>query len=227
MSKKNFLIRTVTLLLLAAFALSALVGCDGAYKMTIKNNMYYIRSTGVYYKAAPLNYMPVGKDTYDVPYARHKNGDFTEIYHTVAANVDPEDYLALVYDNYVSGLLYASDITLPSYREFDANRVLVLSNTEVWVSYAEITDEEQIDKILDAFENGEKIEYPASEAIESYRLSFSSEKYPAFTMTLLFYNYGEGRTYIFNRGTRECRVVPDDLLEEYLGSDEGDDGVRV
>lgn len=224
MSKK-LLIRTVTCLLLFSFALSALAGCDGAHKMTIKNNMYYIRATDTYYKAAPLNYMPVGKDTYDEPYARHKNGDLTEIYHTVAAGIDPDDYLALVYDNYVSGLLYASDITLPSYREFDADRILVLSNTEVWISYAEISTEEGIDKILTAFENGEKIEYPASGAIESYRLSFTSEKYPAFTMTLLFYNYGEGRTYIFNRGTRECRVVPDDLLEEYLESDEGDDGV--
>ena len=224
---KRVAIRAISCVLLAALALSLLAGCDGAYKMTIKDNMYYIRSTGVYYKAAPLNYMPVGKDTYDTPYARYKNGDFTEIYHTVAAGVDPEDYLALVYDNYVSGLMHASDITLPGYREFEADRALVLSNTEVWVSYAEIDTEEGIDKILSAFENGEKIEYPASEAVESYRLTFTSEKYPAFTMTLIFYHYGEGRTYLFNRGTRECRIVPDDLLDEFFDREEGGDGALV
>lgn len=218
MTKKKIIFRALTACLVCLLVLAQLVACGDGHKMIYKDGMYYIRATGSYYKVAPLNYMPIGKG--DEPYARYKVGEMTEYYYKIAANVAAEDYLALVFEDYVSGLMYSSEITLPNFREFEANRILIATNSDIPVSVAEIATADGIDAILDAFECGEKVEYPASEALETYRLIFCSEKYPAFNMTLRFYHYGEGRTYIYNIGTRDCRVVDDAIIEEYLPDDE-------
>ena len=203
-------LRTLSVILLCLLALAQLVGCGDGYRMTMKDGSYYIRATGVYYKPAPLTY-------------KYDGG--SELYYKIAANVDPEQYIALVFEDYVSGLMHAADLTLPTFREFDADRALITTNTEVWASMGEAKTKEDVDFILDAFEAGERVQYPASEALETYRIMFTSEKFPAFTMTLRYYYYGEGRTYLYDIGTRECRVVPDGILDDFLPDDDGGVGV--
>ena len=88
-------------------------------------------------------------------------------------------------------VLYTQETSLPSLSDMQPVGVRVCSSQGSGQMVYHMTDAEQIASIVSAFEENEKIKYPAIYTSRSYRIDFESESYPGLYYTLTYVEYAE------------------------------------
>ncbi len=196
----------------ALLASILLTGCseDGSLvKLTYENDRFVSKRARLSYNYAPLSYEPavVGD-----PYAYCTDPD---IFLCDIPGLDPKKWLTEEYAGTSTTVLYSEDITLPTLGEIEADTVYLCMAGERVFSLAEIRDDTGIQRLTDAFLNGEPTRLPHSEATTVYSLKFSSVKdLPGLYYTILYGEYAEGN-FLYAVGDDRC-VEVGDLLNEVL-----------
>lgn len=190
-----------------AALLLLLCSCTNSIKYDSSTRQYVDQSTGAAYTDAPMCYEArVMGDKYAV----WKNEIASVDFYTVK---DADPLLWLVEEG--GTVFYSDRVTLPTLREMNVNEVMVCVDysTKQYV-LAEIFDAEHIDAIIEAWETGESVEYPATAPNVNYRVKFASESYPFLYYSLIYLEYSDG-AYLYCRDTDRC-VPAGDIIRGYL-----------
>ena len=83
----------------------------------------------------------------------------------------------------------------------------------ITVSIGTVDDKTGIDAIVDSFVSGEPTTIIQSGS--SYKLKFSSDKYPGLYYNLMYIEGDDGENYIYDRSTQTC-VDVGDVLQTYM-----------
>lgn len=163
------------------------------------------------YTPAPTSYQPV---SIGEAYGYYKKSDMTLF---SIAGLDPEDWLTQSYAGSATTIFYSDDVTLPTLGELEATKVIICSNEEITYAIATIEDQSVIDALADAFENGEKCEWPLIDAVCTYDMKFHSEdKYPHIYYNLIYGEFPEGK-FLYDRNTKHC-VNIGSILDQVMPS---------
>jgi len=198
-------------ILISILATLLLISCSASI-ITLKYEDGHMinKRLGLSYIAAPLNYQPVSVGE---AYGYYEKADLT-LYEI--KGLDPKKWLTEEYTGASTTVFYSEDITLPSLRELQANKILVCLEGEVIYSLATVEEIDLINKVIDVFETGNSVEWPLIDSIHRYELKFYSEdNYPHIYYNLSYGEFPEGK-FIYDRSTKRC-VEIGDLLKEYIG----------
>lgn len=199
--------------------------CFVSCTMTLKEEDGKLIDTknGITYLAAPICFEP--SRTEDELYAKSSKSKL-ELYPVSGQSTS--NYISELYGG-IGGLWYSDEITLPTLETFGANRVYICVEGTITTALGQITDENDINFLINAITNGETCQVPTSG--KSYKLKFESDDYPGIYYNLLYilnmtaedivkesgesgvyYNYGH---YVYDRATQTC-VDVGEVLEKYL-----------
>lgn len=203
-AKRTLFKRAAALLLLPALAMS-LTSCllqldnDGGNLIDKKN--------GITYLPAPITFEPQTLAT--EPYAECKSLGI-ELYEI--EGLPSDEWLSEPFDG-IGGVYYSDKITLPTLEEFDADLMYICVEQVITVSIGTVDDKTGIDAIVDSFVSGEPTAIIQSG--NSYKLKFSSDKYPGLYYNLIYIEGDDGENYIYDRSTQTC-VDVGDVLQTYM-----------
>ena len=216
--------------LLSALILSAALFCSCTLSLTEQDGKLIDKKNGITYLPAPICFEPISTDA--EVYA--KSGKL-ELYPITG--LDTSEWISEPYDG-IGGVWYADAITLPTLGEFGADKIYICVESTITTALGQVTDQSDVDAIVDAFMTGEKVSVPDSG--KSYKLKFESEKYPGIYFNLLFiakpmegeqtitldpddpdseiktvpYYYYD--CFLYDRSTKTCVKIGNEL-EQYLG----------
>ena len=175
--------RLFSVLLLVATLLSAFNFAACGNKMTIKDGYYYCSKNEVTYQMTPFVYVPVaiGKE-----YATFKNGDLEYTFHEIKG-ASPEKWLSTE----DGSLFCAVGEKMPSLVEMDSNGILICYEQTNVVALGTIREANEIDSIINSFENGDTVKFHDGEVDQFYKLRFMSGKYPWLYYSLSYVEYTE------------------------------------
>jgi hypothetical protein len=171
-------------------------------------NIFTDKKTGIKYTDAPSCYEPVQLGD---EYAKWKISGENVIFYEVKG-MDPRQWLA----EEGKTIFYAEDITLPGLRELAPVGIYICVEEDYSIALVEITDADDIQGIINLWENGEALSYPGITPEATYRLKFLSEKYPGIYYNLIYVKYSDGTAYLYSRDSGRC-VVAGDIVESYIG----------
>lgn len=183
------------------------VSCSSLVKIIYDNGTYVDKANGITYYAAGVSYEPkaVGKE-----YAEYKKTVLYEI-----DGLDPKLWLTEAYEG-IGSIYYSSEITLPTFLEFEPQSYLICQVSNTIENLKTVTNESDIESILDAYANGDDVEMPTSG--ESYHLKFTSEKYPGIYYDLVYVQNtdADDKCYLYDRNTKRC-VEIGNVVSKYFG----------
>lgn len=190
-----------------AALLLLLCSCTNSIKYDSSTRQYVDQSTGAAYTDAPMCYEACAMGE---KYAVWKNDIAAVDFYTVK---DADPLLWLVEEG--GTVFYSDSATLPELHEMGVNEVAVCVdyNTSKYV-LAEISDAEHINALIETWESGESVEYPATTPNVNYRVRFKSESYPFLYYSLIYLEYSDG-AYLYCRDTGRC-VPAGDIIRGYL-----------
>ena len=161
----------------------ALVSCANK-RLTPSGDKLVDGKTDIEYNVAPMCYEPVslGKE-----FARSDRQDYEITYYQMGELSTDEWLCDGEYNVY-----YADGVKLPTFEEMSINRILVCQEDEALISIKDITDEELVLAVIDAYKNGEATEYIGLKADIALKLKFRSAIYPYLQYSLSYYEYTDG-----------------------------------
>ena len=134
-------------------------------------------------------------------------------------------------------LLYAEGEMLPTIDELQPTQISVkVDDGGIMKTVSDISDATKITEILDAYKNGETLEYPGKKANYKFDLKIYSEQYSWIVYNLMFVQYAEdltvnvkgedgevtlvnyGKNFIYNRAEDRFVAIGDELqqyIDEY------------
>lgn len=191
--------------------------------MTLKeeNGKLIDTQNNITYIAAPICFEP-SRTEYEV-YAKTSKSK-TELYPISGQSTS--DWISELYEG-IGGLWYSDKLTLPTLETFGTDKIYICVESTITTALGQITDEADINALIDAYKSGEKCAVPSSG--KSYKLKFESDEYPGIYYNLLYilnmttieptdeeasviYYYGH---YIYDRSTQTC-VDVGEVLEKYI-----------
>ncbi|MCQ2353736.1 MAG: hypothetical protein MJ102_01380 [Clostridia bacterium] len=174
--KSNKIYRLLCVVLTIVMLLTALTSCGK--RLTIKGGKLTDRKLGITYTIVP-NCEP--KSISNEVYATHKLNGVTTDYYTIEG-FDPAEWICDEYGQ----VYYSGEWTCTDLRDFAPTSVLLCTNSDVSMSFAEITEAASVETIVKLVTEGKMEQYP-NVPTKFYVLRFTSEKYPAlyFCMKLI------------------------------------------
>lgn len=191
------------ILLSVVFAAS----CSGKSRINLKDGFYVDSETGIKYSIAIVSYEPL---------SRGKEYASCEDYFLYTmGDADPKEWLAEEFDG-IGAVYYSEDTFLPPLENFEASRIYVGNEGDVFVALAEIDNKNVINSIIDCLAVGERTIVPSAYDA-AYQLKITSSKYNWLCYSLM-YIQTEEINIIYDRGTGVC-VDAGNLLSDYIYSD--------
>ncbi len=193
--------------LLICFSLAA---CDGLVKLTEEDGKLIDKKNGITYISAPICFEPAVLE--EEPYARCKS--LNREYYGLFGKPTTE-WISEMFEG-IGGLYYAEGaVTLPTLEEFEADQIVICEEKLITVGIGQVTEQEDIDRIIAAFVDGETV--PSVQSGESFKLKFTSAKdeYDGIYYNLIYVEADDGENYIYDRSTKTC-VNVGDVLQKYL-----------
>lgn len=213
MDFKNRTQRSILCAVLALLCIcSLLTSCSKLHTIKADGKGGYVdKRTGVTYYDAPACFEPF---SYAGEYARFSGKTFCRI-----SDLDPEKWLC---DPDSDAVYYSSDITLPSFAEMTIKEVKLCYEDVYTFQFAVITDADEIAKIKDVYQNGERgIGFQTTpEKVIAVKILF--EECPDIYYSLVYGCNSDGEAYLSNRSEGRI-VVADGLFDKYIYTDDGDD----
>lgn len=208
--RKAHIIRRTVSAVLASASLFILASCGTVAEY--KDNVFYIKKTGISYTAASLTYLPtyIGEE-----YAKCEKPELT--LHKLG-NYDTSLWLTSESSGRATTLFYNADkVTLPTWETTKMETLYICTVGDKIVAYDVIEDQSLIKKITDALIDGEQTEWPSDGYYREFDLLFSPEGYPMLYMSLLYGEFPSGN-YIYERSTKRC-VEIGNLLKNNISED--------
>ena len=194
---------------LAALMLTGLSACSGGLvSLEYRDGRFVNDREGLSYVPASLAYGPTVQGE---AYAYYKNGNIT--LYTVGDS-DARLWLTEEYGGGATTVFHAASITLPTLREFGAEKIIVCQSDTVTAGICEITDGDLIEKTISLYTEGEACEWPLTDSVRRYELKFCSPAWPQIYMNLIYGEFPDGK-YLYERESGRC-VEIGDLLAEYI-----------
>lgn len=187
-----------------------LTSCSGTLvNLKYENGQMINKRLKLAYTPAPTTYQPV---SIGEAYAYYEKSKMT-LYEI--DGVDPKDWITQEYAGSATTVFYSDDYSLPTLEEMNPNKVYVCSNEEITYSIATIEDKEIITELIDIFINGEYVDWPLVDAINTFELKFhSDDNYSFLYYNLTYGEFPEGK-FVYDRNTKRC-VMIGDLLDDYI-----------
>ena len=165
------------------------------------------RDNGITYIPAPITFEP--QTLAAEPYAECSELGI-ELYEI--EGLPGDEWLSEPFDG-IGGVYYSDKLTLPTLEEFDADLMYICVEQVITVSIGTVDDKAGIDAIVTSFVSGEPTTIIQSG--NSYKLKFSSDKYPGLYYNLIYIEGDDGENYIYDRSTQTC-VDVGDVLQAYM-----------
>lgn len=205
------IMRSIKLTAALLVALLLLCSCTGELKYDSSLKRYVNNKTGAAYIDAPMYYeaCEVGEK-----YAVWKNDYITVDFYTIEG-ADP-----LLWLTEEGGTVFYSDkATLPELTDLNVTEVMIgVEGNDRFFTSVEVTSPEHIAALIEAWETGESIEYPAITANATYRVKFVSDNYPFLYYSLIYLEYSDG-AYLYCRDNGRC-VPAGSLIRQYLDGEQ-------
>ncbi|MBQ8401417.1 MAG: membrane lipoprotein lipid attachment site-containing protein [Clostridia bacterium] len=195
-----------------ALAVLMLTGCSASLvNLEYKDGQLINKRLKLAYNAAPTNYEPVSVGE---AYGYYSDMDMT--LYTIAG-LDPREWLTQEYAGSATTIFYSDDQTLPALSEMSPNKIHICTGDNITYGVATVDDSSVVAELVDLYENGEAVDWPMLDSLDTYELKFASTTYPHLYYNLTYYEYEEG-IYIYDRNSKRC-VVIGDLLENWIEND--------
>ena len=186
-----------------------LTGCSAnLVNLEYKDGQMINKRLKLAYNAAPTNYEPVSVGD---PYGYYSDMDMT-LYEI--AGLDPKEWLTQEYAGSATTIFYSDDQTLPTLTEMSPNKVHICTGDTITYGVASVEDSAVVGQLVDLYMNGEAVEWPMLDSLDTYELKFVSVTHPHLYYNLTYYEYEEG-IYIYDRNSKRC-VEIGDLLETWI-----------
>jgi len=196
-------------ILCCTLAALVLTGCSAnLVNLEYKEGQMINKRLKLAYNAAPTNYEPVSVGD---PYGYYKDMDMT-LYEI--AGLDPKEWLTQEYAGSATTIFYSDDQTLPTLTEMSPNKIHVCTGDTITYGVATVEDSYVVGQLVDLYMNGEAVEWPMLDSLDTYELKFVSTTHPHLYYNLTYYEYEEG-IYIYDRNSKRC-VEIGDLLETWI-----------
>ena len=193
-------------LIIAVVMLLSLTSCTR--KMTMNTSGITDKKSGITYNFVTVPLIPKEKST--EAYAVWKMSKDVKINLYEINGLDPEKWLY----SEVGDLLCSEKIDFPDLFAFSADKFFICYNSDITISFAEITDEAEVSALVDCYVNGEGVSEPMVGGYNTYVVLFESGAYDEFYYKLMIRVY-EDATYMFDRSTG-IYVNIGSLLSDYL-----------
>ncbi len=195
--------------LCCVLAALVLTGCSAnLVNLEYKEGQLINKRLKLAYNAAPTNYEPVSVGN---PYGYYKDMDMT-LYEI--AGLDPKEWLTQEYAGSATTIFYSDDQTLPTLTEMSPNKIHICTGETITYGVASVEDSAVVGQLVDLYMNGEAVEWPMLDSLDTYDLKFVSVTHPHLYYNLTYYEYEEG-VYIYDRNSKRC-VEIGDLLENWI-----------
>ena len=195
--------------LCCVLAALVLTGCSAnLVNLDYKEGQLINKRLKLAYNAAPTNYEPVSVGN---PYGYYKDMDMT-LYEI--AGLDPKEWLTQEYAGSATTIFYSDDQTLPTLTEMSPNKIHICTGETITYGVASVEDSAVVGQLVDLYMNGEAVEWPMLDSLDTYELKFVSVTHPHLYYNLTYYEYEEG-IYIYDRNSKRC-VEIGDLLENWI-----------
>ncbi|MBQ3176643.1 MAG: hypothetical protein IJB52_02395 [Clostridia bacterium] len=195
--------------LCCVLAALVLTGCSAnLVNLEYKEGQLINKRLKLAYNAAPTNYEPVSVGN---PYGYYKDMDMT-LYEI--AGLDPKEWLTQEYAGSATTIFYSDDQTLPTLTEMSPNKIHICTGETITYGVASVEDSAVVGQLVDLYMNGEAVEWPMLDSLDTYELKFVSVTHPHLYYNLTYYEYEEG-IYIYDRNSKRC-VEIGDLLENWI-----------
>lgn len=195
--------------LCCVLAALVLTGCSAnLVNLEYKEGQLINKRLKLAYNAAPTNYEPVSVGN---PYGYYKDMDMT-LYEI--AGLDPKEWLTQEYTGSATTIFYSDDQTLPTLTEMSPNKIHICTGETITYGVASVEDSAVVGQLVDLYMNGEAVEWPMLDSLDTYELKFVSVTHPHLYYNLTYYEYEEG-IYIYDRNSKRC-VEIGDLLENWI-----------
>lgn len=197
--------------LLAACMLAPLCGCEEKIRVDVhltydgERDVLVNPAADCAYTWASVSYEPayVGE-----PYA---DWDKTLLYQV--KGWEPDTLLTEEFSG-VGGLLYNENYALPTLGEMNADTIYVcVGETSTSCIYL-IEDKDTVARAAELMETGETVELPG-DGVLTMSLKFTSPDYEGIYYSILYIEMGEeieDDRYLYDRGTKRCVKIEDDLF---------------
>ncbi|MBQ8642648.1 MAG: membrane lipoprotein lipid attachment site-containing protein [Clostridia bacterium] len=190
-------------------AMLMLTGCSASLvNLDYEEGQLINKRLKLAYNAAPTNYEPVS-----VGEAYGYYGDIDMTLYEITG-LDPKQWLTQEYAGSATTIFYSDDQTLPTLSEMAPVRIHVCTGDSITYGIATVDDTDVVAQLVDLYENGEEVEWPMLDSLDTYELKFVSEAYPHLYYNLTYYEYADG-IYLYDRNSKRC-VVIGDLLETWV-----------
>lgn len=195
--------------LCCVLAALVLTGCSAnLVNLEYKEGQLINKRLKLAYNAAPTNYEPVSVGN---PYGYYKDMDMT-LYEI--AGLDPKEWLTQEYAGSATTIFYSDDQILPTLTEMSPNKIHICTGETITYGVASVEDSAVVGQLVDLYMNGEAVEWPMLDSLDTYELKFVSVTHPHLYYNLTYYEYEEG-IYIYDRNSKRC-VEIGDLLENWI-----------
>ena len=195
--------------LCCVLAALVLTGCSAnLVNLEYKEGQLINKRLKLAYNAAPTNYEPASVGN---PYGYYKDMDMT-LYEI--AGLDPKEWLTQEYAGSATTIFYSDDQTLPTLTEMSPNKIHICTGETITYGVASVEDSAVVGQLVDLYMNGEAVEWPMLDSLDTYELKFVSVTHPHLYYNLTYYEYEEG-IYIYDRNSKRC-VEIGDLLENWI-----------
>jgi len=198
-------------MILSALLTAALItmsACSSLVRIEYKDNYFVDSAHNIQYDMASVSYEPVSVG------AEYAQCGKTLLYEIPGA--DPTQWLTEAYEG-IGSVFYSTEIALPTLAEMKPNNVQICVTNVKTISIGSITEQADIDAVVDALTNGESVMMPPNGT--SFDLKFLSETYPFLQYSVVYIKCADGGRYLYDRGARKT-VKAGDLLERYLPDDQ-------
>ena len=193
----------------ALLAMLMLTGCSASLvNLKYENGQLINKRLGLAYNAAPTNYEPVS-----IGEAYGYYGDIDMTLYQISG-LSPKQWLTQEYAGSATTIFYSEDQTLPSLQEMEPVKIHVCTGDTITYGLATVDDGAVVTELVELYTNGEAVEWPVLDSLETYELKFASDTWPHLYYNLTYYEYEDG-IYLYDRNSKRC-VEIGDMLENWI-----------
>ena len=186
-----------------------LTGCSAnLVNLQYKDGQMINKRLKLAYNAAPTNYEPVS-----VGEAYGYYGDMDMTLYEIAG-LDPREWLTQAYAGSATTIFYADGQTLPTLTDMSPNKIHICTGDNITYGVGTVDDSSVVAALVDLYMNGEAVDWPMLDSLDTYELKFVSTTHPHLYYNLAYYEYEEG-IYLYDRNGKRC-VEIGDLLETWI-----------
>ncbi len=196
--------------LTALLALSIfLTSCGGLVKLTPTADGYEDKKNDIVYHAAPAVYEPrnIGEE-----YASYKSAVGEVVLYSLG-ELPTSEWLTEKYDG-IGSIYYASNVTLPTFAEFEPNAIYVCVEEVITMHMQTIDNQAAVERVARIINESEPVDMPMG-GVNTYHLKFTSAKYPELYYNILYIIDADGSGYYYDRSTK-CAYKAGDSLAGFI-----------